>query len=657
MSTHLPNRHEAPESPAVSFAETALRLGGAGEDESRRTGQLDTADDQIEMLFAPQYQTVNSPIHRAVWSNEVDTASFQSHPAERLSDAPASVPDSIAQNKTPLKVQETIDRCTAIVRRHQEQETLLDKENKISADVLNELGGEGYWGLLIHPRFGGGGWSFRHFAQMITQMATVDPTVAGLASVHGCIGAVDPVRTFGTPEQQARFLPDLANGNRLSAFALTEPCAGSDLTALKTTAVLDRDEYIVNGEKLFITNVLPGRTIGLVCRIEGRPAVLIVELPETESDHFYLRRYGLHALKHAHNCGIVFCNFRVPAANRLKPLTGDGLTVAYHGLNLGRIALCANAAGTMRSMLAGLLPWTAYRETYGQAIEKRELVRYRIGRLAGAIVGADALVAWCSDLIDRGYRGEMECVVAKIFGSEMQKEAAIELVMKTHGGRSFLHGHWFGENVHEFLAPCIYEGEGEMLSMALFKSLVKQHGREYFESIGRTFATAGISKPNLLNPRHAWAVRNSLFRYARWMTGRTLRGSPWDALPNMPGDLQSHAIRGQRILAKSGDQISAMMRRLQLQLANRQCRINAASTRVQDAVVMLVTSLYAASSDDPITRQAADTLCRRLGNRLEHRGESDSDYAATTKLGQMISENGWSELLNVSSPPLLMPYK
>ena len=87
-----------------------------------------------------------------------------------------------------------------------------------------------------------------------------------------------------------------------------------------------------------------------------------------------------------------------------------------------------------------------------------------------------------------GYRGEMECIVAKIFGSEAQKEAAIELFMKTHGGRAFLHGHVFGDNVHEYLAPCIYEGEGEMLGMAFFKSLVKHHGQRFFEPIGKALA-------------------------------------------------------------------------------------------------------------------------------------------------------------------------
>src|SRR6185436_757802 len=259
----------------------------------------------------------------------------------------------------------------------------------------------------------------------------------------------DPVRTFGNAEQKSRFLPRLASGRSLSAFALTAPCAGSDLTALRTRADRVGDEFVVNGEKLFITNVVPGRTLGLVCLIDRKPAVLVVDLPEAENEHFQLRKYGLYALKHTHNQGIIFRDFRVPAANLLVPKRGDGLTIAYHGLNLGRVALCAGAAGNMRLMMASMLPWANFRVTYGESIAKRELVRRRLGRLAGLIVACDALVAWCSTLLDQGYRGEMECVIAKIFGSEVQKEAAIELFMKTHGGRSFLHGHIFGDNVHE----------------------------------------------------------------------------------------------------------------------------------------------------------------------------------------------------------------
>ena len=125
------------------------------------------------------------------------------------------------------------------------------------------------------------------------------------------------------------------------------------------------------------------------------------------------------------------------------------------------------------------------------------------------IAGADALTAWGAWLIDEGYRGELECVVAKIFGSEALKEAAIELFMKTHGGRSFLKGHIFGDNVHDMLAPCIYEGEGEMLGLAFFKSIVKQHGMTFFEPIGKALQKANIKSFNPLNPAHAWALRKS----------------------------------------------------------------------------------------------------------------------------------------------------
>lgn len=635
-----PKQVGAEDTRGESFAEVALRLGGASEDEAQRTGAVDTADDQVEDLFASQYKTVNSPAHRAVWDTSVPTELFYCDPDPAVG-----------------AVEQVVGRSLSIVRGHRDRGTLLDDQKKISDEVLSDLGAAGYWGLLVDTKYGGTGASMRQFARMITQMSMIDPTVAGLASVHGCIGAVDPVRSFGSPHQKERFLPGLADGSRLSAFALTEPGAGSDLTALKTTAVLDGDHYVVNGEKLFITNAIPGRTIGLVCKIDGKPSVLVVDLPEQEDETFYLNRYGIYALRRAHNNGLVFKNFRVPAENLLVPPRGDGLTIAYHGLNLGRVALCANAAGAMRWMLAEILPWARYRQTYGQAIEKRELVRRRIGRLAGMIVACDALSQWCAGLIDQGYRGEMECIVAKIFGSESQKEAAIELFMKTHGGRSFLEGHLFGDNVHEFLAPCIYEGEGEMLGMAFFKSLVKHHGKQFFEPIGRTLHGLGTSKPNLANPSHLWALRRPMCDYAKWYGMRRLSGASWSATTPMPAELAGHVRFAQKLLSRSGMSISGTMRKFQLSLADRQCRMSEISSSLQDAIVMLVTGLYAAKSDDPITQEAADAVCRELRRRITGDRISDRDFRQVTHLGALVADAGWVELKDAASDEILMPYK
>ncbi len=539
-----------------SFAEAALKLGGKSEEEARRTGAVDRADDQVESLFAAKYQTVNSPVHRAVWDGVVAPEVF----AGKTED-------------TPETVARVMSSSLEVVHRQRAAGTLLNDAGKISEATLNELADAGYWGLLVDREYGGAGAPFHSFARFLTRMAMADPTVAGLASVHGCIGAVDPVRTFGSPEQKQRFLPKLASGESLSAFALTEPCAGSDLTALRTTAELQGGHYVVNGEKLFITNVVPGRTIGLVCLIEDRPAVLIVDLPDQEDEHFSLRRYGLYALKHTYNQGIIFNDFRVPAENLLKPVKGDGLTIAYHGLNLGRVSLCANAAGAMRLMMASMIPWAKFRKTYGEPIARRELVERRLGQLAGLIVGCDALVDWCSNLLDLGYRGEMECIIAKIFGSEAQKQAAIEYFMKTHGGRSFLAGHMFGDNVHEYLAPCIYEGEGEMLGMAFFKSLVKHHGSKYFQPIGEALQAAGIKRPNPLNPAHAWRLRGPLWQYSKWYMGQRFSRKSRPDWPALPSALREHADFAAHWLQSSPLEISGVMRKHQLRLADRQCRM------------------------------------------------------------------------------------
>lgn len=637
---HSPNQ-PASEPQGTSFAETALKLGGKSEDEARRTGAIDQADDQVEALFAKQYQTAASPAHRAVWDPAgvpLDLFSFE-----------ATAPSPAAQK--------VMDDSLAVVRRLRSAGKLHDANKKIRDEVLNELAAVGYWGLLVDTQYGGSGVPFSAFAPFLTRMATLDPTIAGMASVHGCIGAVDPVRTFGNDDQKQRYLPALASGKKLSGFALTEPGAGSDLTALKTRAVLDGDSYVVNGEKLFITNVVPGRTVGLVCLIDNKPAVLVVDLPAEENEHFYLVKYGLYALKHTYNQGIVFKDFRVPAANLLKPTRGDGLTIAYHGLNLGRTALCATAAGSMRIMLAAMLPWAKFRRTYGEEIAKRELVRRRVGRLAGLIVAADALTAWCSGLIDHGYRGEMECVIAKIFGSEMQKEAAIELLMKTHGGRSFLHGHLFGDNVHEFLAPCIYEGEGEMLGMAFFKSLVKEHGVKYFEPIGKALYAAKIKKPNLTNPAHLWVLKGPMLEYGKWMIGQKLHRRPAPHFPPMPGNLQRHAEWAVEFLNGQALEVSGTMRKHQLALADRQCRMSELSARIQTAIVILCTSLYAAKQQDELIQQAADCICADFTRQLTGKRASDRDFRAVTKLGESIATGNFAPIAGIEVPEILMKYE
>jgi alkylation response protein AidB-like acyl-CoA dehydrogenase len=623
-----------------SFAETALRLSGKTEEEVRRTGALDRADDQVEALFGPASRTEHSPIHKTIWDGACSLEDFAPPPL------PASAPCDRA-----------LEACLEIVRRRRAAGTIHDERGKIRPDLLAELGTAGYWGLLIDPCHGGQGVPFRRYLRFLTRMSTLNAMVAGLASIHGCIGAVDPVRTFGTPEQQQRFLPRLARGEILSGFALTEPCAGSDLTALRTTAVADGDDVVVTGEKLFITNVIPGRAVGLVVMLEGKPAVLIAELPPQEDEHFQVVPYRLHAVREAHNNGLRFQGFRVPKANLIRPPVGDGLTVAYHGLNRGRLSLCAAAAGTMRVLLANLLPWAEYRVTYGQPIARRELVQRRIARLAALIAGADALAAWGSWLLERGHRGEMESIVAKVFSSEAQKEAAIELFMKTHGGRSFLAGHFFGDNICDFLAPCIYEGEGEVLGLAFFKSLVKRHGQTFFEPLGQAVRAKNIRRPNPFNPAHAWALRRELAAYARWRVGRFFRRRQRQDLPRGDSPLADHVRFAVEQLGRLPDELSGTMVRHQLHLTDRQCRIAELSQRTQDLVTLLVTAMWGRQQDQAVPRAAADLLCQDLRRKLTGQRPSDRYFRDVQQLAEMILAGGFEALAGVPRHEVLMPYE
>ena len=347
----------------------------------------------------------------------------------------------------------------------------------------------------------------------------------------------------------------------------------------------------------------------------------------------------------------------MPAENLLVPPRGDGLTIAYHGLNLGRVALCANASGTMRVLLANMLPWAHYRKTYGEAIVRRELVRRRMGRLAGLIVACDALVDWCAGLLDEGYRGEMECIVAKIFGSEALKEAAVELFMKTHGGRSFLHGHLFGDNVHEYLAPCIYEGEGEMLGMAFFKSLVKHHGTRFFEPIGKALAAAGIKKPNPLNPAHAWALRGAIGPYARWVVGEKLARKSQSDIAADAGRAQGprgFCLRLFAAVAADDRRASCGSTSLRWPTGNAACRTFRAKSKMR-------WSFYAPRSSprrqtDEIMRGAADLICQDLTRKLTGQPPSDRYFRAVTKLGEQIADGGFQAVAGLDAAEILMRY-
>jgi hypothetical protein len=196
-----------------------------------------------------------------------------------------------------------------------------------------------------------------------------------------------------------------------------------------------------------------------------------------------------------------------------------------------------------------------------------------------------------------------------------------------------------------------------MLGMALFKSLVKQHGTQYFEPVGKALAAAGMKTFSPLNPAHAWKLRKALMPYGRWWLSE-LTARKWRTeLGPLPEALREHAIFAIRGLQSMPLEISAAMRKHQLKLADRQCRMSLLSAKVQKLVVMLATSLYAARQNDEIVRSAADVLCQDLRRELTGAQPADRYFRAITSLGAAIAEGNFASIAGLAPDEILMKYE
>src|SRR5207249_3960562 len=217
-------------------------------------------------------------------------------------------------------------------------------------------------------------------------------------------------------------------------------------------------------------------------------------------------------------------------------------------------------------------------------------------------------------------------------------------------------GHLFGDNVHDFLAPCIYEGEGEMLGMAFFKSIVKEHGKAYFEPIGRALQQHKMKGLSPGNPAHLWKLRRELWSYGKWRIGQSFAGRDRAPVAGLAPGLQAHVDFARESFARLRKEISSAMVKHQVKLADRQCRMTELSQRVQDTVTMLVTALWAQQQPNETSVAAADLLCQDLRRKLTGERPSDRYFRDVGRLADLILAGGFEALTGVPRAEVLRPY-
>jgi long-subunit acyl-CoA synthetase (AMP-forming)/alkylation response protein AidB-like acyl-CoA dehydrogenase len=489
---------------------------------------------------------------------------------------------------------------------------------KFSRQAEESLGDTGLWGLLVPERFGGAGCSLRDLVRAVTRLAADVPTAAGMLAVHSSIGAVSALTAFGTEEQQRRHLPGLAQGRPLSIFGATEPQAGCDLHAIRSCLERHDGRLVLSGTKVFITGATHGRTVKLLALLDGRPAVVLVRLPVADMPSFRLRHYGLHPLKHAHNAALEFTRFEVDEADVLAPPADakDGMPIVWHGLNRGRVTLAAQAAGTLRLLLAHAREHAAVRRTWGEPIAARELVRGRLARIAASIAACDALAAWAAAAIDAGQSGELEAIVAKVVASECVRAAAIDS-LGIHGGRAFLVGHPLGDSFHDHFAVTVYEGESDLLGLALLKGLCRHHP-----------AAGGPEGWRRAAEWLAWRAGGLARRPAR--AGREV----------LDRRLRDHAVAARRQLDAAAVRLDRAVRRLGRSLADRQLLAAAISAEIREAVSVLAVAHHADATGEEEGLAAADCWCRLALARASGGRLTAADHAALAVLGGEVAVGG-----------------
>jgi butyryl-CoA dehydrogenase len=328
-------------------------------------------------------------------------------------------------------------------------------------------------GVAVPEPYGGAGLDNVAYAVAMEEISRGCASTGVIMSVNNSLYC-DPVLKFGTEEQKKEFLVPYARGEKLGCFGLTEPEAGSDAAAQKTTAVRKGDEYVINGSKNWITVGPKADAIVLFTmtdRSKGHKGITAFLVP-TDTPGFVRqppdKKMGISA---AWSCTIYFEEMKVPAKNLLGK-EGEGFKVAMSTLDGGRIGIAAQAVGIARAAFEEALAYSGERQTFGQPIRDHQAIQFMLADMATEIGAARLLYLQAALLKDKGVRHSVESSMAKLFASEMASRVANK-GLQIHGGMGYSKEMDAERHVRDARITEIYEGTSEIQRIVISGALLK----------------------------------------------------------------------------------------------------------------------------------------------------------------------------------------
>jgi len=313
----------------------------------------------------------------------------------------------------------------------------LERAQEYPGALIDQMKEMGVFGLAVPARWSESAVSTRCFALVTEELARGWMSLAGAMGGHSVVARL--LALFGTLEQQERWLPRMATGEVRAAMALTEPSGGSDLQDIRTRAVRDGDEYVVDGSKTWITNA---RHAGLIATlVKTDPAaqprhtgisILLVEPGQVEVSRD-LPKLGYRGVE---SCELAFAGSRVPATALLGGEEGRGFAQFMAGLELGRVQVAARAVGVAQAALDDALAYAQQRETFGRPIWEHQSVGNLLADMATKVHASRLLVLDAAAGIDAGRRSDLEAGMAKLYASEACMQVALD-AMRIHGATGY----------------------------------------------------------------------------------------------------------------------------------------------------------------------------------------------------------------------------
>ncbi|WP_421872793.1 acyl-CoA dehydrogenase [Marinoscillum sp.] len=348
-----------------------------------------------------------------------------------------------------------------------------DTEQRFPMEQVKQMGQLGFMGMMVDPKYGGGGMDSISYVLAMEEISKIDASASVCMSVNNslvCWG----LETFGTEEQKQKYLPALATGEKIGAFCLSEPEAGSDATSQRTTAEDKGDHYLLNGTKNWITNGNSASVYLVMAQTDpekGHKGIncLIVE---REMDGFVVgKKEDKLGIRGSDTHSLMFTDVKVPKENRIGE-DGFGFTFAMKVLNGGRIGIGSQALGIASGALERSIAYAKERKAFGKEIANHQAIQFKIAEMGVKVEAARLLCLKAAFLKDTKQDYSHASAIAKLYASEVAMQNAIEAV-QIHGGYGYVKEYHVERLMRDAKITQIYEGTSEIQKIVISRGLLK----------------------------------------------------------------------------------------------------------------------------------------------------------------------------------------